>query len=77
MKQVDFNGEYSFSDIVLVHLNIVYAFSLEQNYPNPFNPSTIIKYSVPTAGYVSIKIYDAIGQLVSTLLNESKEPGEY
>ena len=48
-----------------------------QNYPNPFNPSTTINYQIPKAGYVSIKVYDALGRDVSTLLNEYKEQGSY
>ena len=57
--------------------NIPTYFILEQNYPNPFNPSTIIKYSVATAGYVSIRIYDASGKEVTQLVNEEKTPGNY
>lgn len=50
---------------------------LEQNYPNPFNPSTGIKYSIPTAGNVTLKVYDLTGQVVSTLVNEFKSAGSY
>ncbi len=57
-------------------------FLLEQNYPNPFNPATIIKYSVPAVGTklalpVQLKIYDVLGNEVSTLVNEVKSPGSY
>ncbi|MGP8323233.1 MAG: T9SS type A sorting domain-containing protein [Methanosarcinaceae archaeon] len=47
-------------------------FSLQQNYPNPFNPSTTICYSIPNPCRVRIKIYNQLGQLVRTLLNEDK-----
>lgn len=53
------------------------GFSLAQNYPNPFNPSTIIQYSIPAYSYVQIKVYDALGQQISTLVNEYKHTGSY
>jgi hypothetical protein len=53
------------------------VWKLEQNYPNPFNPSTTIKYQVPKAGYVSLKIYDILGREVLTLVNENKIAGYY
>lgn len=52
-------------------------FQLEQNYPNPFNPSTTIKYNLQKAGYVATKIYDCLGRLVSTPLNEFRYAGNY
>lgn len=51
------------------------VYALEQNYPNPFNPSTTIKYQLPQAGQVLIKLYDVLGREVKTLLNEEKEVG--
>jgi hypothetical protein len=52
-------------------------FNLSQNYPNPFNPVTLIKYQVPEASLVSIKVYDIIGREVAVLVNEEKSPGNY
>lgn len=52
-------------------------FSLSQNYPNPFNPATKINFSLPKQGFVSLKIYDALGREVMTLVNEQKQAGSY
>jgi hypothetical protein len=52
-------------------------YSLFQNYPNPFNPTTNINYSIPVAGYVSLKVFDLLGREVATLVNEYKQPGIY
>ena len=52
-------------------------YSLEQNYPNPFNPQTHIRYSLPEAGYVSIKIYRLDGQLIKTLYDNYQLAGRY
>ncbi|NUN70340.1 MAG: T9SS type A sorting domain-containing protein [Bacteroidetes bacterium] len=52
-------------------------YRLEQNYPNPFNPSTRIAFTVPAAGNVSIRVYDALGRQVTELLNEVKGPGSH
>jgi aryl-phospho-beta-D-glucosidase BglC (GH1 family) len=53
------------------------AFNLNQNYPNPFNPSTVIKYSVPEKSFVSLKIFNILGMEISTLVNETKNAGNY
>lgn len=52
-------------------------FSLEQNYPNPFNPNTVISYQLPVVSFVSIKVYDALGNEVQTLVNENQNAGSY
>jgi hypothetical protein len=57
--------------------NVPMHYSLSQNYPNPFNPMTIIKFAIPRAGNVQIKVYDEIGKEVAVLVNEYKQPGNY
>ena len=52
-------------------------FKLEQNYPNPFNPSTQINYSVGMTNHVSLKIFDVLGNEITTLVNETKQKGRY
>ena len=53
------------------------VYSLAQNYPNPFNPTTTINFGLPKAGLVKLVIYDILGRVVSTLVNEHREAGTY
>ncbi len=53
------------------------SYSLEQNYPNPFNPSTIIRFSIPEQGLVSLKIYSLLGEEVETLIDREMKNGTY
>jgi len=57
--------------------NSVNEFALEQNYPNPFNPNTVIKYSIPESGFVTLKVFNILGQEVAKLVNEVKSEGSY
>ena len=52
-------------------------FTLNQNFPNPFNPSTIIKYQVPQNSFVSLKVYNSLGQESATLVNGMVNAGSY
>jgi hypothetical protein len=78
----DFNFDNLFiedSSIVADDSTIVIpkSYNLSQNYPNPFNPSTVINYQIPHAAKVTIKIYDIIGNEVSTLVDGHKAVGSY
>ena len=66
-----------FSTDVQIAGNVPEEFTLQQNYPNPFNPSTTITYQVARAGLVSLRVYNLLGQEVTTLVNEAKTPGTY
>ena len=77
LKQVDFNGTYNYSKIINVDLTAPTVFTLEQNYPNPFNPSTLISYNIPQNSFVTLKVYDVIGNEVATLVNQNQPAGKY
>lgn len=64
-------------DVESEDTSIPIEYGLSQNYPNPFNPATNIKYSVPEISFVTIKLYDVLGNEVTTLVNEEKEAGNY
>ncbi|HCA42818.1 MAG TPA: hypothetical protein DEP28_06145 [Bacteroidetes bacterium] len=53
------------------------GFTLSQNYPNPFNPSTKISFALPSAGKVTLKVYDVTGKLISKILNDKFTSGNY
>ena len=48
-----------------------------QNYPNPFNPATDITYSVAARSQVTLRIYDILGRIIATLVDEVRAPGRY
>ena len=70
------DAEISIGSIVVLNENaVITSFELTQNYPNPFNPSTTIEYNIHSSGNVSLNVYDVMGRLVRTLVNEYKEAG--
>jgi hypothetical protein len=62
---------------IISNSTIPEKYSLSQNYPNPFNPETRINYSIPKAGMVTLRVYDALGRQVSELVNGYKNAGNY
>lgn len=76
LKQIDYNGNYEFSDEVEV-ITLPLEYSLSQNYPNPFNPTTKIKYEVPVNTNVTLEVFDVLGRLIKILVNENKSAGRY
>jgi hypothetical protein len=78
LKQLDFSGSYEYSDEVeITVLKVLNDFTLEQNYPNPFNPSTRIAFSIPNSSFVSLKVFDILGNEISTLVNRELTSGSY
>jgi hypothetical protein len=57
--------------------NLLTSYSLEQNYPNPFNPSTVISYQLPVSSDVTLKVYDILGNEITTLVDEYRPAGRY
>lgn len=57
--------------------NIIENYELSQNFPNPFNPTTVISFSIPRSGFVSLTVFNGIGQKVASLISESKVAGKY
>jgi len=53
------------------------TYELSQNYPNPFNPSTKIQFKIPEDGFVSLKIYNTIGEEIASLVNGFITTGKY
>jgi hypothetical protein len=77
LKQIDFNGSYSYSDEVNADVTLPIEYALEQNYPNPFNPSTTIKYSIAEDGFVNLAVYNMLGEEVTKLVNAQQKAGRY
>ncbi|MDR3665684.1 MAG: FISUMP domain-containing protein, partial [Ignavibacteriaceae bacterium] len=77
LKMIDLDGSSKYSSIVNVEIVAPAKFELGQNYPNPWNPTTTIRYQIPINIFVIIKVFDALGREVATLVNEIKPAGIY
>ncbi|MEP0860130.1 MAG: PQQ-dependent sugar dehydrogenase [Ignavibacterium sp.] len=79
LKQVDHDGSFNYLNVVTVDLGLPKSFELRQNFPNPFNPSTKISFTVPDGinNKVTLKVFDLLGNEVTTLINENKSAGVY
>ena len=70
------NGGVSFVEEEAIG-EIPTEYSLTQNFPNPFNPTTKIKYQIPELSFVTLKVYDVLGNEIETLVNKEKPTGTY
>lgn len=75
LKQIDYDGSFAYSNEIMADVDMPVNFALQQNYPNPFNPSTSITFSIPEAQFVTLKVYNALGQEIKTLVNGVKDAG--
>ena len=69
LKQVDYNGSYTYSQIVEVDLGLPAKYALYQNYPNPFNSETVIKFDLFETTNLKLNIYDINGKLIKSLID--------
>ncbi len=74
---VSFTTGDSIAADVNEHEEMPAEFRLWQNYPNPFNPMSNIEFQIPNTGFVSLKVYDALGREVKTLVNGSEQAGSH
>jgi hypothetical protein len=65
------------TDVEQTESHIPASFNLRQNYPNPFNPTTFIEYQLPKQGFVTLRIYDILGRVAATLVNQDMQAGNY
>ena len=77
LKQLDFNGSFEYSNIIELEVTSPEAFVLQQNYPNPFNPTTTIDFIVPQAGFVTLAVYNTLGEQVALLANGIMSEGAH
>jgi len=78
LKQIDFDGSFSYSNTVELEFTSLLKFELYQNYPNPFNPNTRISWQLPVSSNVTLKIFNAVGEEIKTLVdNEFQDAGSH
>ncbi|KAA0250138.1 MAG: T9SS C-terminal target domain-containing protein, partial [Chlorobiota bacterium] len=77
LRQVDFDGTSEYSSEVEADIIVPAEYSLGQNYPNPFNPSTSIEFALKADAKVTLRLFDALGQEVRTILSDNYATGNY
>jgi len=77
LKQINIDGSFVFSSTVSLNISGPKEFILYQNYPNPFNPITNIKFDVPFTSFVTLKIYDVLGNEIEELIKDKLNIGSY
>ncbi len=77
LKQIDFGGAYSYSEVINVEIDVTNPkeFALYQNYPNPFNPTTKINFALPVKTQLQLNVYNMLGEKVAEIFNGTLESG--
>ena len=82
LRQIDLDGSIHFSDGIAIDVatgvdggTLPVSFELNQNSPNPFNPTTMIRFQLPVAAHVEIRVFTLLGQEVTTLVDDDEPPG--
>jgi hypothetical protein len=77
LKQIDNSGSYRYSKAIFVDFDAPAKYDLKQNYPNPFNPETAISFTLPDNEYISLKIFNTLGEEVQTLFEGNLNAGTH
>jgi hypothetical protein len=77
LRIIDNDGSFTYSNVINVEVETPAVYALEQNYPNPFNPSTTVAFTMPEAGFVSVKVYNTLGKEVAVLVSGHKDAGTH
>jgi len=75
LKQIDFDGSFTYSNEVEMTIGLPSTYTLEQNFPNPFNPVTLIRFSIPQESNVKLSLYNLLAEEVAVLINEPLKAG--
>ena len=77
LKQIDNDGNFKYSDVISLNINLIEKSEMGQNYPNPFNPTTTIQFTMAKEDKIRLVVYNAIGQQVAELVNGNVEAGTH
>jgi len=76
LRQVDFDGAFSYSPVVEAVVEVPEVLHLAPTYPNPFNPQTMLAFTVPYDGLAQLTVYDFLGREVARVFNGQVQAGE-
>jgi hypothetical protein len=77
LKQIDYDGSFTYSEVVEAEVSLPAIFALQQNYPNPFNPTTSIQFSLPVDAQLTISIYNLVGEKVAEVASGNFSTGSH